>query len=65
MNKSKNKTIELIGQQEYSKIFGDKEKEMLKDIVNARTFTVSEETAVDIFIAGYICGKRAERKRKK
>ena len=60
-----NSTMQLLGKQCSCDIICNQEREEICDILRARPFTTSMDTARDIFVLGYIHGKRAERKRRK
>lgn len=57
--------MQMLGHNCYLKVFDRKVFSELDDILNARPFSYTKDTAMDIFMLGYIYGKRAERKRKK
>lgn len=59
-----NETMRLLGHQCVLSIY-DEAKDDLEDIMSARPYTVTFETALNILMLGYIHGKRAERRRKK
>lgn len=59
-----NATMRLLGHQCPIDVCGGLENEM-KDIMRARPYTTTFETAVDMVMLGYITGIRAERKRRK
>lgn len=63
----KNATMGLLGKQYSADIFwgNDEVKNVIKEIAEARPHTFTLEAAADIFISGYIYGKRAERSRRK
>lgn len=61
----KNETMKLLGNQEYSFIYRDGIMAKINDIVRVRPYSCTENTALDIFMLGYIYGKRAERARKR
>ena len=58
-----NETMRLLGHQCPIDVCGGIENEM-KDIMRARPYTTTFETAVDMVMLGYITGIRAERKRR-
>ena len=61
----KNETMKLLGNQKVMFIYRDGIKKKIDDIAKARPFSVTPDAAIDIFMLGYICGKRAERARRK
>lgn len=63
----KNATMGLLGKQCSVDIFwGDDEvHNAIKEIAEARPHTFTLDAASDIFVLGYIYGKRAERARRK
>lgn len=62
----KNETMKLLGNQRLDEKFGDEMLSQMNDIMKARPYSATFETALDILMLGYIYGKRAERvKRKK
>lgn len=62
----KNATMGLLGKQYGVDIFwgNDEVENAIKEIAEARPHTFTLEAAADIFILGYIYGKRAERSRR-
>lgn len=58
-----NATMRLLGHQCPIDVCGDIENE-IKDIMSARPYTTTFETAIDMVMLGYITGIRAERKRR-
>lgn len=58
-----NATMKLLGYQSSVNVCKDLETEM-RDIMNARPYTTTIETALDMVMLGYITGIRAERKRR-
>lgn len=58
-----NETMKLLGYQCPIYVCKDLENEM-KDIMSARPYTTTFQTAVDMVMLGYIAGIRAERKRR-
>lgn len=62
-----NDTMRMLGSQDISEIFwlNDKVRGQIDEIINARPYSFTLESAADIFSLGYIYGKRAERSRKK
>lgn len=63
----KNKTMFVIGKHCASDVFWNNEevKRQVRDIAEARPYRFTIEAAADIFMLGYIHGKRAERARRK
>lgn len=61
----KNETMKMLEEQRAMFIYRDGIKEKIDDIAKARPFSVTTDAAIDIFMLGYIYGKRAERSRKK
>ncbi len=64
---SKNSTMRMLGEQRSVAIFwkNDEVKKAADEIAEARPYSFTIEAASDIFVLGYIFGKRAERARKK
>ena len=62
----KNKTMFVLGKNCHSVFWCSEEvKQQIKDIAEARPYRFTIEAAADIFMLGYIHGKRAERARRK
>ena len=61
----KNDTMKLIGHQNILPIFTDEATKQMDDVAKARPYSFSYSGAIDMFILGYINGKRAERARRK
>lgn len=63
----KNKTMFVIGKHCAAVTFwcNDEVKQQIHDIAEARPHQFTLEAAADIFMLGYIHGKRAERARRK
>ena len=63
----KNKTMFVIGKHCAGNVFWNNQevKQQVKDIAEARPHSFTLEVAADIFMLGYIHGKRAERARRK
>lgn len=63
----KNETMFILGKNCAVKVFwGNEEvKQQIRDIAEARPYRFTIEAAADIFMLGYIYGKRAERARRK
>ena len=60
----KNDTMKLLGKQHIDEKFGDEMLSQMNDIMKARPYSATFETALDILMLGYIFGKRAERLKK-
>lgn len=60
-----NATMELLGKQAPLSILTDEIEKQMGEITAARKYTTTFMTALDMFMLGYIHGKRAERARKK
>lgn len=61
----RNRTMKLIGKQYPTKILGPDSFKDIDQILNARPYSCTIDTALDIFMLGYMYGKRAERLRRK
>lgn len=63
----KNETMRLLGYQYAAPLFwcNDEVRQEIKHISEARPYSFSINAASDIFMLGYIHGKRAERARRK
>lgn len=63
----KNDTMKMLGQQQTITPFwqNDEVRKEIREISEARPFCFSLEAASDIFMLGYIHGKRAERAKKR
>lgn len=62
----RNRTMEMLGQQDLAMIFCDEEiDELFEDLRAAHRYDFSFNNAVDGFLLGFICGKRKERARRK
>lgn len=63
----KNDTMRLLGHQYSAPVFwcNDKVREQIRQISEGRPYTFTLSAASDIFMLGYIHGKRAERARRK
>ena len=63
----KNDTMRLLGEQRGSEIFwlNDEARKQVRQISEARPYSFTLAAASDIFVLGYIYGKRAERARRK
>ncbi|HCT91988.1 MAG TPA: hypothetical protein DF613_11520 [Lachnospiraceae bacterium] len=64
---SKNSTIRMLGKQISASVFwqNNEARKAVDEIAEARPYSFTIEAASDIFVLGYIFGKRAERARKK
>ena len=62
---SKNDTMKMLGKNYYMPALNRQTFSELDDILEAIPFSCAENTAMDIFMLGYIHGKRAERARRK
>lgn len=60
-----NATMEFLGKQAPLAILTDEIKKQMGEITEARKYTTTYMTALDMFMLGYIHGKRAERARRK
>lgn len=61
----KNKTMFILGKNCHSAFWNSEEvKQQIRDIAEARPYCFTLEAAADIFMLGYIHGKRAERVKK-
>lgn len=60
-----NDTMRLLGKQKICFIYRDGIRKQINDIVIARPYSVTPDMAIDLFMLGYIHGKRAERARRK
>ncbi len=63
----KNDTMRLLGEQHSSEIFwlNGEARKQIRQISEARPYSFTLDAAGDIFVLGYIYGKRAERARRK
>lgn len=63
---AKNDTMRMLGKQYAIPLFWENEEVMqqIKDISEVRPYSFTVDAASDIFMLGYIHGKRAERKRR-
>ena len=63
----KNDTMRRLGEQRGSEIFwlNDEARKQVRQISEARPYSFTLAAASDIFVLGYIYGKRAERARRK
>ncbi|MEW4414401.1 hypothetical protein [Clostridium sp. AN503] len=59
----KNRTMQLIGHQHSAEAFWRNEqvREEVREIAEGRPYSFTLDAAADIFMLGYIHGKRAER----
>lgn len=62
---NKNETMKMIGNQNVCCMLGKEEFKAIDDIAKARPNSFTSDAAIDIFVYGYIQGKRAERQRRK
>ena len=60
-----NDTMRLLGKQNAADVLGEVQFSEIDNIAEARPFNFTKEAATDIFMLGYIYGKKAERTRKK
>lgn len=60
-----NDTMILLGHQDIIGVYTQEARKQMNEIVNARRFTTTRETALDMFMLGFIYGKRAERRRRR
>ncbi len=60
-----NETMKLLGHQYITEIITKEAKKQMEEIAAARKYTTTFVTAMDMFVLGYIHGKRAERARRK
>lgn len=63
----KNKTLQMLGYQCSAEHFwyNEQVREEVREISEGRPFSFTMDAASDIFMLGYIYGKRAERARRK
>ena len=57
--------MKMLGRQFQLSIIGKQGFKEIDNILEARPYTATTQTAMDIFTLGYIYGKRAERARRK
>lgn len=60
-----NATMELLGKQVTLQIITPDIEKQMDEITEAREYTATFMTSLDMFMLGYIHGKRAERARRK
>ncbi len=62
----RNETMELLGKQTFKNYFGaiKEARKGLDEIKEARPHSFTKDAAEDIFVLGYIYGKRADRARR-
>lgn len=63
-----NKTMQLLGKQYYNRMISDEDLKAINDIVTANLKAANVDThsmLMDIFVYGFIQGKRAARREKK
>lgn len=61
----KNETMKLLGKQTCEALFSDEVRKQIHDIAEARNTRFEHNAAMDVFLLGYIYGKKEERARKK
>ncbi len=61
----KNETMKLLGKQTCEALFSDEAKRQIHDIAAARNTRFDYNAAMDIFVLGYIYGKKRERDRRR
>lgn len=61
----KNETMKLLGKQTCEALFFDEVRKQIHDIAEARNTRFDYNAAMDVFLLGYIYGKKEERARKK
>lgn len=61
----KNETMKLLGKQTCEVLFSDEAKRQVHDIAAARNIRFDHNAAMDIFILGYLYGKKGERARRR
>lgn len=60
-----NETMKLLGHQYYGVAYDPEVRKQMDDIVDARRFTTTFNTALDMFMLGFMHGKMADRARRK
>ena len=60
-----NATMQMLGYQYYLNVLTQETFSAIDDILTARPYASTRETSMDVFMLGYIYGKRAERKRRR
>lgn len=60
-----NPTMKMLGKNIYLRALDQQTFSELDDILEARPYSCTRDTAMDIFMLGFIHGKRAERKKRK
>lgn len=60
-----NSTMKMLGENTYIGALNQQAFSELDNILEARPYTCTRDTAMDIFMLGFIYGKRAERKKRK
>lgn len=60
-----NTTMKLLEKQDFFSILTKEAENQMDEVMEARKYTSTFMTAVDMFMLGYINGKRAERARRK
>lgn len=61
----KNPTMRMLGNNHYVGPLNQESLSQIDEILEARPFSCTRSTSMDIFMLGYIHGKRAERARRK
>lgn len=61
----KNETMKMLGKNTYVGALNQQTFSELDNILEARPHTCTRDTAMDIFMLGFIYGKRADRARRK
>lgn len=61
----KNETMRMLGNNTYMGALNKQTFSELDNILEARPYTCTRDTAMDIFMLGFIHGKRADRVRRK
>ena len=65
MKYQSSETMRMIGNQYFSKIIMEEQINAIKDIIKAYPNGLTTDTAIDVFLLGFIYGKREERKKNK
>lgn len=60
-----NDTMRMLGNQDSSIAYNGDARKQIDEIAEARPYSFTLDAAADIFMLGYIYGKRAERTKKK
>lgn len=61
----KNETMKLLGKQTCEALFFDEVRKQIHDIAEARNTRFDYNAAMDVFLLGYIYGKKEERARRR